>query len=215
MRALAGRVALLVPALLLGCAPESAAPAQDEGVALRVGGLPLTADEIERVAARLAALEPSHAPDHHRRMALTRVLFPLLAGRRMAGPERERAREEAQEYLRAWTAGEEREPEPQLLEGGWNAFGVDIWLGLAPLEPGRLSEVFEIPGAFVVARMLERSGDPRAARERLSAEIALFEYLPDRHSTEQRVYEERLEIVDPRWREIVPLEWQYKMRGGS
>lgn len=200
--------------LAFGCsrgAPPRETPA---GVVLRLSGVDIRAEEVDRLADRLSEIEPFFAQSHRRRIALTQLLFPLLTARAIAGEGREEARAQAEEFRRSRVEGAQG-PLAAPLEGDWRALGLGIWLEVSKLEPGRWSEVFEVPGAFVVARLLERGGEGAFGPHSLRADLLQFPYLASRQEIDERVFDQQLEIVDPSWEKLVPMAWQYRMRGGS
>lgn len=207
----------LIALLLFAAACSRTEPPRESpaGVVLRLAGVDIRAEEVDRLADRLSEIEPFFAPSHRRRIALTQLVFPLLTARAIAGEAREQARAEAEEFHRSYVEGGAQGPLAAPLEGDWRALGLGVWLEVSKLEAGRWSAVFEVPGAFVVARLLERGGEGTAARHSLRADVLQFPYLPSRQEIDERVFDQRLEIVDPSWEKLVPMSWQYRMRGGS
>jgi len=185
------------------------------GTVLAVGERPILAAEVDAIAAALESAEPRYAEPMRRRLALTKVLFPLVAGELEAPRERERARARAVERMALLQAGQEPEGEPGLeLEGNWLELGITLWLGLAALEPGQ-SALHEVPGAFVLLRLLDRDRNPQRPLERFRLRALEFPYAVDRAGLDERVFDYHLEIVDPQYRRLVPLLWQHRMPGGS
>jgi hypothetical protein len=75
--------------------------------------------------------------------------------------------------------------------------------------------VFEVPGAFAVARLVERRPAQRPADEVFVADLMRFPYCDSLAEIDQAVFDEELEILDPEWERIVPAEWRLQMTGGE
>jgi hypothetical protein len=103
------------------------------------------------------------------------------------------------------------EPRAELVEGHWKQLGIETWIRARGLEPGAWSEVFEEPGAFTFLRLISRDGNERAGAELFRVELARFPYLAARSELDQRVFDARLEIVDPEWGALVPARWRIPM----
>ena len=86
-----------------------------------------------------------------------------------------------------------------------------LWSALRELEAGETA-LHEVPGAFVVVRLLERDGNPTAALETFRVRLFDFEYIADRGGLGERVFHYHLEIVDPEYEKIVPERWKHAMR---
>jgi hypothetical protein len=179
---------------------------------LALAGEPILGAEVDAVADRLEALSPNFSRPHLRRLALTTIFFPLLTARAIAGEERERASAEANAARADRVEGHAQAPLPSQV-GTWETLGLEVWLQLVELEPGEWSPVFELPGAFALVRLIERDGAEPAGAEQFRAEILLFDYGEARAEIDQRVFEQRLDIVDPEWERIVPGAWKARMIG--
>jgi hypothetical protein len=177
------------------------------GTAVVVGGEVIGVEEVDTTADALAALKPSYTRSMLRRQALTHVLFTRAVGRIGCGRERAAARAAAT----AWSAGDEGAAPPRERRGTWNELGLDLWLAVRALEPGTWSEVCEGAGFFFLVRLLERDGAAPAVREGFVLEVVEFPWRSDRVGLPLAVFEERLVIVDPAFRKVVPERWKYPM----
>ena len=201
---------------LAGCTPEESAqpvapppaPAAD-GAVLRVDGLPLTAAEIEHLAAGVELLYPEYSRQHARRLALTNELLPRLAGHALQ-PERW-----AEARMACASAFEAGALEPHRAEGNFATLGLGLWDAARRLAPGTWSEPVELFGRFVRVRLEARDGAPDPRAEELDVLVLEFPYLALAEAQNAHDFAlERavLEIVDPAWRTAVPETWQHRMR---
>lgn len=215
-----GLVALGLILLSSGCGeehPQTAdAQAWPAGTVLVCAGDPIRADEVDPTAESLQALGPRFTLPHLRRMALTHVRLPLAAGRAQAATgRREEARAEAAAYLEAVSSGVPQAAEPapggssEVLEGAQDVLGVPIWVLLQGQEVNSWSAVSELPGQFVVVRLLSRDENPQPQSEQYRAEIAAFPYVQDPLSLTSAALDADLIVVDPTWEALVPGSWRY------
>lgn len=203
--------ALLAAGTLCACRREPAAADFPPGTVLALDGLPLSAEEVDRVAERLRSISPNFALPHLRRLALTNHFFPLLTARATADSgARERARAEAEAARDAWVEGRAQGP-LESEEGNWQTLGLEVWLAVSELEPDAWSPVFELPGAFAFAHLAARDHAARAIQEDFRVELSRFPYHEAIASIEDSVFEQRLTIVDPAWERIVPGAWKTRM----
>ena len=203
--------------------PQTAdAQAWPAGTVLVCAGDPIRADEVDPTAESLQALGPNFTQPHLRRMALTHVRLPLAAGRaQAANGRRAEARAEAAAYLELVSAGGPRPAEPapggpsEVLEGPQDVLGVPLWVLLQGLEIDTWSAVNELPGRFVVVRLVSRDEDPQPQREQYRAEIAAFPYVQDPMSLTSAALNADLIVVDPAWEALVPGSWRYHRPQGD
>ena len=105
-----------------------------------------------------------------------------------------------------------------MIEGGFGAIGLEAWRYAIESEIGKVSDPIETIGGFQLVKVLERghAGAPRDVRIRL--ELNFFPYVDTsdlRGSVERALDHSKLVFVDEAWRDIVPVAWQYRLRGGS
>lgn len=219
--------AALVGAAVLGtsasCGPTPApAPAWPAGTAMVLSGTPISVDEIDTAADVFARIEPLASLEHVRRLALNNVVFPRAGGAAIDSVARERARERARTCHAALVAGGEPALEAgesrNVSKGGFLDVGLEAW-GLGVDAPsGVWFGPYETIGAFELGRVLSRANESHSNRVELEIELVTFPYLDpyDRHARiEAQLDRSKLEIVDPAWRDIVPIAWQHRLRGGS
>ena len=188
---------------------------------LAVDGVPVSAGEVDRVAAWAALLHPEHSRAQQRREALTGLVLPRAAAATAAPEARLAALEECRAYLDYERGG----PLPPTMgpvgppwetSGTWNELGFHYWGPATELEPGTWSEPEEGMGHWFILRVDAREPAPDARRGVLALSLRSFPYLPedtDRRGFEQLIDERELVIVDPAWEEIVPATWKHRMRG--
>lgn len=238
---LALATAVLAIAALAGCAPEepvqdvspteSAAPSNSlpeapigpEGTVLFVDDLPITAAEIDRLAASVELLYPSYTANHARRIVLAEFVLPRLAVASLFPEERERARKAAEQARaeisdapeEAWLA--KRGGVRFDVQGQWKKIGgVDMWTLARNLDEGVWSQPFERTGTFNIVRRGPIKTGETPHHELLELTILTFPYLPGDDAllqAEEALDQARLRIVDPAWEEIVPEEFKYRMDG--
>lgn len=215
---------LAVLALVLGCDEPPAPPRSwPPGTVFALDDRPITAAEIDGSADVLAQLEPDLVPTMLRRLALTNVVLPRVAGILSAGPKREAARAEAEEIQRllaggAALGGPLMNALATTRTGGPSDVGFEAWAWAAAAEIGRWSAPIETVGAYEVVRVDERTsaGSARMVRFKLSVYVIPYVDPIDPHAAIERALDRsKLEIVDPAWEEIVPETWKHRLRGGN
>jgi hypothetical protein len=206
---------------LLGCAPESPAPAAPTAaprnaagaapeVALTVDGLELRASELEPLCDDILVLYPEYSRLHARRLALTNEFLPRLAIR-ARDPER------WAEARQAATAAD-LQAAPARVEGTFHGLGLGLWSAVRHQAPGAWSEPLELVGRFVRARLDETRAavDPR--EEVLVVSVLDFPFVPPadaRAAIDGAIDGARLTILDPNFDEAVPEAWKHRMRGSK
>ena len=207
-------------------APAAPAPAEDQGVVLRVEDQPIRASEVDRLAAMVGELYPQYTRAHRRRLALTNVLLPRAAAAAARPEERARARaavRAAQTELDAFDDdpgwAERLGGLAHRVEGPWDVVGgFDLWGHARALAPETWSEPLERVGSFDLVRLRSRQEAADPAAEVLELDVVRFPYLPPGTTAadvDALLDGARLEIVDPAWRELVPEALQYRMRGAD
>jgi hypothetical protein len=199
-------------------ADAQARSALPSGTALLVNDLPVAEPEIEAAARWTAAIEPDAVPAQHLRSALTALVLPraVVASRRAEERAAQRARCEAAHAL--LLAGAPHAPKPEQRRGGFDALGFELFSAARELEPGAWSAPLEFIGRHALVRLDEREPGPVPIADRLVASCLEFHYLPPettRAELDALIDGSRLELVQERWRELVPIAWQYRMRGKS
>lgn len=200
-------LALLVALGACGGAPD--APSWPAGTVLVVAGEPVLAEEVDEDLEAVGLIDPAWVTEHRRRLLLQNVVLPLAYGRSLDPARRADARAAAE----AWRAapGGEAGVESEL-RGNWDGLGFEVWLEARRLEAGQISEVVELPGRFVVLEVLARQPEADPRFERFHLRLRSFPYVDSVQRLTQDFLDERLEIVDPAWREIVPGYLKHRMQ---
>lgn len=212
-------------ALGLGCdrGPASSAapaPAWPAGTVLVMNDTPITAAEVDRFAEVYARLEPAFVEAQCRRLALTNVIFPLVAAQGIDPEARGKAKALADEYARAAAHGASLDGPlagPTVLQrsGTWKQIGLEAWLAVVDLQDSSWSAVMETPGAFQIVR-LDRRGKQAVPQDLvLDLSVVEFPYLQAegvRARIDAALDQARLRFVDPAWRDFVPTAWQHRLR---
>lgn len=221
------RIPIASALALAACAPTApppaaAAPAWPAGTVLALNADPILAADVDAIASIVARAEGQHALPHLRRIALTNVVLPLVATRQVAGAEKRAAALAAAQAWRAarvdGAAAAETVPAPieEVVEGGFGMVGLEVWNWALDCPPGSWSEPIETPGAWRVARVLERSAGLRPCDVVLKADLATFVWdhaESFRKDVEAHLDRSKLDYVDEAWRDLVPTLWQRRLRG--
>jgi hypothetical protein len=201
---------------------EATAQAWPSGTVLALNGEPILASEVDEMASIIARVEPHHALPNLRRIALTNIVLPLLAARQVAGPER---RASALDRARAWQAAlaagtapptPVAPPRQEQIEGGYGALGLRVWDWALDAPIGAWSQPIEQPGAWYLAKVVERRPGLRPSDVVLKADVAVFDWVESdtyRADAEAHLDRSKLEYVDAAWRDVVPTLWQRRLRG--
>lgn len=216
--------AALLLAALASCDPAAPAPKTwPAGTVFALDGVAIGAAEIDAGADVFAQLEPDLAMPHLRRLAFTNIVLPLVAGRNLAGPERDRALVRASDLKGVLDAG--GTPGGPLAgatvatrEGTAGEIGFEAWSYAATAEVGRWSEPLESVGSFELVQLEERSAAGAARAVRYKVRVWTVPYVDaanPRGAIEGQFDRSKLEIVDPAWDEIVPEYWKHRLRGGN
>ena len=228
----AGLAGLLGASLLAGCGPEPElvaggleppAPHEarfefetPEGTVMTLDGEPVTKAEVDALAELVARIYPQYTRPHLRRLALLNRIFPLLA---LAGRHAEaRTASPALAADALELAEEGRAPGGAIdAEGDWRDLGFELWSELVARTPelDTWTGPIEIPGRYLVVRIVERppAGHPEQDGWRVS--ILEFPYLPEPSRTaaiEAALDECTLHILEPSWNEVVPEGWKHRMK---
>ncbi len=200
-----------LPGCGVGAGTPEPRPVWPPGTVLSVAGRPVSATALDPLAEALSELEPAATLAHRRRLALLNRTVPLECARALAGETRRRAaRDGAEEFLRA-----ARHPDPlqrvqdgdlrlEHLEQDFLGLGIPLWFGIRGLEPGSWSEPFEVPGEFVVAKLVRRHDALRGVERRFVLLVARFPYLDEPARIDHEAARARVEAVDPEWEPVVP-----------
>lgn len=212
--------------LCAACGDAAPAPparkAWPAGTVLALNGDPIRVEDVDAIGSIVARAENQHTLPHLRRIALTNVILPLVATRQFAG---EAARAASLDVARTWRAAlvrGETPPPPvvtpfeEVVEGGFGAVGLEVWNWALDCPLDTWSEPIETPGAWRVARVLERSNALRPSDVRLKADVRVFPWVASetfQKDVEAHLDRSKLEFVDESWRDLVPTLWQRRLRG--
>ena len=97
----------------------------------------------------------------------------------------------------------------ELIEGAQDSLGLPLWVLIQGQEPGEWSEVEELPGRYIVARLLESNDDPQPQRRLYKVEIASFAYVDEPSSLSSAALNASYVVVDPSWELLIPGSWRY------
>jgi len=206
-----------------GAASSTAARASfPAGTVLALNATPILASEVDAVASIVARAEGQHTLPHLRRIALTNVVLPLVATRQVAGEDKRAA---ALVVANAWRAALETgsippppvaAPHTEVVEGGFGRVGLEVWDWALDCPVGSWSAPIETPGAWRVARVIERSAGLRPCDVVLKVDLRTFVWdgaESFRKDVEAHLDRSKLEFVDETWRDLVPTLWQRRLRG--
>ena len=219
------RLAAVVPLLgILGCDPPApAARVWPAGTVLALDDVPILESEVDVAADVFARLEPDLAPPQLSRLGLTNLVLPQLAGRRLAGSAREEAHRKALELAQVLAEGGTLGgPLADAIladrEGRAGDVGLEAWMWASTAEVGRWSAPIETVGAYEIVRLVERTPASAAREVRYKLKVCVIPYVDasdPRGAIEGQLSRSKLEIVDPKWEEIVPEYWKHRLRGGN
>jgi hypothetical protein len=197
-------------------------PTWPEGVVMAVDGIAIHAEEVDRASAIVQLIEPAVSAQQLRRLAFSNIVLPRAVARALAPQKREAALRETQEKLAALRAGTDATPPKSdgaigtYIEGQFPELGLMSWAAALELEDGVWSEPIEDAGSFVLLRRFWRRDGPVPRATVVSCDMLRFDWLdPDpltrRGELDRAIDVQRLRILDPAWREIVPELIQYRM----
>ena len=212
MRRVAGPLTLLAACSQPGgSGGGNEAPRWPEGTVLVCAGEPIRAEDVDPIAEALRPLGPKFTQPHLRRLALTNICLPLAAGRAQGGSERrDQAKREALEALRAQGEGANDEL-GVLTEGTQGVLGVPLWVLIQDLQQGAWTGPRELPGQFVLVKLLARDGNARPQDEEFSVRVLPFPYVDDPPSLTGEALNASLELVDEAWETLIPGFWRHQM----
>jgi hypothetical protein len=215
----------MIAAIAGGACEKPAAPAPaaswPAGTVLVMNGQPISAEEVDRIGADFAQVEPHDSLTQLRRLALTNVIFPRIAAATAYADRRAQMLSQAQSYREALAAGNLPSGPlagPMEIEhkGGLLDIGMEIWHYALDAQIDRWSPVLETVGSFQIARVRKRWPGRTPALTQFVVGVFDFRYADTSHNRkaiEDAIDHSRLVIVDEAWREIVPTAWIYRMRG--
>jgi len=206
--------------LLLGCSgggdPTGAGEVSSwpEGTVLVCAGDPIRADEVDPIAEALKPLGPKFTQPHLRRLALTNVRLPLAAGRAQGGKERRNQAyrdAEASYHSLIEAVHAEENDSGVLTEGSQDSLGVPLWVLIQGLELDVWTGPSELPGQFVLVKLVGRNESSQAQREQFAVRVLAFPYVDDPPSLAREALRSTLVVVDEDWEPLVPGYWRYQM----
>ncbi len=189
---------------------------------MTVGEIAIHAEEVDRASATVQLIEPAASAQQLRRLAFSNIVLPRAVARALAPQKREDALREAQEKLAVLRAGKDSTPPKSdgtigtYVEGQFPEVGLMNWAAALELEDGVWSDPIEDAGSFVLLRRLWRRDGPVPRATVVACDALRFDWLdPDplarRGEIDRALDVQRLRILDPAWREIVPELIQYRM----
>lgn len=191
---------------------EAEAKSWPAGTAVALGNQAILADEIDRDIDALLDIEKAYVVEQRRRLILTNIAMPRAYARGLDPARMEAARREAQSWRESFDSSGPPAPLDSRLTGNWDEIGLGVWLVARDLLVGETSAVVELPGEFLVVRLIERDNAENLAIERLTVEIQRFPFVDDVTRLADDLETTDLVIVDPAWDEIVPGYYKYKMK---
>jgi hypothetical protein len=206
--------------LATGCAPTQEVPAWPAGTVLALDGVPIGNAWVEEIAALMVHVEPAASDNQRKRLALTNLIFPILASRAIDPERREASAEMAADYLTELEAGREDYSGPvvgprlRTTLGGLAELGLVVWAHCWEMEPGEFSPVLETIGTFEVFQLLDKKLGALPGQARFTVRLVEFPWLdPEapRVEVETMLDASRLVIVDPSWNQIVPGYWRHRL----
>jgi hypothetical protein len=207
---------------LAACSPEPAARELPEGTVLVLGAVPIARDEVEAATAAIAAVRPQETRPQHLRVALTRVVFPIAAGRAIAPGARERMRAMAESERNARVQGRASElalgPAEVELDGTWYDLGPVLGPVALALPVGEWSAVTEAPGAWVILKVEQRSQATRPTESHMRVRAVHFDFVSGGEYAQEIVQwldAAKLEIVDRTYGDVLPEWWRHRLRAGG
>lgn len=199
--------------------PELPAQKWPTGTVLLIAGRPVTAEAVDPLAEALLELEPAASLTHRRRLALLHLTVPLECARGLADEQRRlRAEEEARAFAESVadtaraTLGPVHLPGLEPRQGDFRELGIPLWHVARELEIGGWSGVHELPGAFVVVKLVGSVDARRGVERRLELLEARFPYLDGPERLDYEVARAQVLPIDPTWEPAVPGLLQYRER---
>jgi hypothetical protein len=119
------------------------------------------------------------------------------------------ARAEAEAFLSGMDQQSPPEVPLEVIEGAQDSLGVPLWVLIQRQELGVWSKAEELPGRFIVTRLLEKNDDPQPQRALFKVEIASFPYVDDPASLDSAALNASYEFIDPSWEALIPGSWRY------
>jgi hypothetical protein len=184
---------------------------------LLVAGRPVGSADVDPLAAALLEIEPASSLAHRRRLAVLRLALPLECGRALAQEgRRQQALAEAQAFaaslndLAGAAEGPQHLADLEERAGDFRLLGIPLWHVAQGLEVGAWSEVREVPGAFVLVKLLARSEAARGDEREFVLLEARFPYADDLARIEALAAQARVLPVDPAWDSAVPGLLRYR-----
>ena len=189
------------------------------GTVLVLNDQPILAEEVDAIGADFALLEPQDSILQLRRLAVSRVLIPLIAARGLEADRRRRAEAMAQEYREAairgdLPAGPMTGPMRIERSGSFASLGFALWRTALGTEPGTWSEVFETPGCFHLLHVESREEGALPGLTRFTIGVFDFPYLDLDTATadiDAALDRSHLTILDESWRDAIPATWRYRL----
>lgn len=197
-------------------------PRLPEGTVLTVGGVPITAAQVDRYVGLMSGIEPQYVEADWRRKALTNIALPRAAAHAILPEERDAAFIEAQAlHSHARETGDfPPGVTPKLVSGTWKDVGMVEWVAAGEVRTGGFSPLVETPGGWtfakVIASTLAEGEEPDAFTEyTLQVVEVQFVEMPDRqrHDLIQDAIDDLpIVVVDPEWEAILPALYLYEGR---
>lgn len=232
-RSLVGATVLLTSALAgaLSCGgdttkgdgdtPESPARAFPEGTVMTIGGLPVTAEDIDHYLPLIEIVEPEFVENDKRRKIFANIVLPRFAASALLPDEREAAFREAQRWhVAARETGSlpEDAAEPSYLSGYWLDVGFVLWDEARSTPVGSYSRLFESAGTWTFFKLVA-TDVPEGAEFGPRTQITVQRYdvpfldaeaMPD--IIAEGMNSLPVEIIDPEWESVVPPVHLYRSR---
>jgi hypothetical protein len=202
------------------CSPHRVEVEWPEGTVLSLNGTAIGNDWVEEIANLFVHVEPGASEAQRKRLALTNIIFPLLASRSLDRDRRTMNEGLAAGYLEELRGGQTDfegpvvGPQPHTVTGGLHDLGLIAWGRCWDMEPGDWSPVCESIGTFEIFQLLDKDIGALPGQTRFTVRMVEFPWLdPEapRVEVETVLDASRLTIVDPAWRVIVPGFWRHRL----
>ena len=86
-----------------------------------------------------------------------------------------------------------------------------LWILIQGLELDVWTGPSELPGQFVLVKLVGRNESSQAQREQFAVRVLTFPYVDDPPSLAREALRSTLVVLDEDWEPLVPGFWRYQM----